>query len=387
MIKRIVLLGASGSIGAQTLDILKKEKNSFDLVAFSVGFNTRKIHSIIKSFPNVKSIYFIKNSLKPYYISKYPNIKFFSEEDGFEAFLSSIDFDYLLNALVGFVGLKPTLIGLEKNKTVLLANKESLVVGGEIINDLLKENKGKIFPIDSEHSAIKKCLMVDDKNVSDLILTASGGSFRNLSREQLKDATLKDALNHPTWSMGKKITIDSATMMNKCFEIIEAHYLFDYPYKKIKILLHDESYIHSLVKYKNGCFRLEACKPNMKNPIRFALFLGQIPFKTSYVNGLDEYKNLHFHDFDIKRYPLVRHAKTVIEKGGSAGAILNACNEVAVNNFLSGNINFLCIEFVIDKVMKKSKIINTKDYFLLEKIDRETRIITQKIIDELRRPL
>lgn len=387
MKKKIVLLGASGSIGTQTLDILKKEKDIFDLVAFSVGFNTRKIHSIIKSFPNVKSIYFIKNSLKPYYISKYPNVKFFSEDDGFETFLSSVDFDYLLNALVGFVGLKPTLIGLEKNKTVLLANKESLVVGGEIINELLKKNKGKIFPIDSEHSAIKKCLMVDDKNVSNLILTASGGSFRNLTREQLKDVTIKDALNHPTWSMGKKITIDSATMMNKCFEIIEAHYLFDYPYDKIKILLHDESFIHSLVKYKNGCFRLEACKPNMKSPIRFSLFLGQIPFSTSYVSNLNEYKNLHFHDFDIKRYPLVKYAKTVIEKGGSAGAILNACNEVAVNNFLSGNINFLSIEFVIDKVMKKSKIINTKDYFLIEKIDRETRIITQKVIDELRRPL
>ena len=385
--KNIVILGASGSIGTQTLDLLNLNRIHFNLVGISIGYKTRKIRGILTKFSSIKSVYLIKNSSKTYYSKRYPNINFFSKKDGFEKFLHSIDYDYLLNALVGFVGLKPTLIGLNDNKTILLANKESLVVGGEIIQNLLKEGKGNLFPIDSEHSAIKKCLMVDDKNVEKLILTASGGPFRNLNKEELKDVSLEDALKHPTWSMGKKITIDSATMMNKCFEIIEAHYLFNYPYKKIDILLHDESYVHSLVKYKNGLYRAEACKPNMKNPILFALFLGNIPFETIEFKDFSNLKNLHFHKFNIERFPLVRYSELVINKKGNSGAILNACNEVAVNNFLKGNIPFCSIEIIIDKVMKTSKIKNTLDYFLLEKKDFRIRKKTQKIIDELRREL
>ena len=382
--RKLCLLGASGSIGQQTLDVINKNRDDFVLVSFSIGKQTRKISPIIKRFPSVKSICVLSKDKCKEYQKKYPHIKFCYGDEGLLSLIND-DVDMVVNALVGFVGLKPTLYALEQNKVVCLANKEALVVGGELVNKLLREGKGTLYPIDSEHSALKKCLMVDDKNVDKLVLTASGGAFRNLNREQLTTVTKEDALKHPNWKMGNKITIDCATMVNKAFEIIEAHYLFGYPYEKIGVKLHDESYVHSYVKYKDGLMRLDISKPDMRNPIKLALYEFNIPFNTKVVTSLDSLSEFLFHDFDINRYPVIKYAEKVIKNKRGYGAVFNAANEVAVRAFLNDEIPFLMIEEIIDKCMSTYKNENVDNYDRLVEIDAKTRQIARKMIKDWRK--
>ena len=378
----IIILGASGSIGRQTLDVLKKHNNEFCLTGFSVGKRIRCIPQIIKNFPSVKHICVMdeKNSIS--LKKKYPSISFYYGDEGLIKLIENSDSEMVVNALVGFVGLRPSIRSLELNKKLALANKESLVVGGEIINCLLDEGHGRLYPIDSEHSALLKCLKVDSSNVKKLILTASGGAFRNLKRDELKNVTAEDALRHPTWKMGAKITIDCATMVNKCFEIIEAHYLYHYGYNQIGVVLHDESRVHSMVLYNNGLYRADISKPDMRNPIEYALFECNTPIKTYVSDDYALFKNCHFHDFDIKRYPMVKYAKLVIEKKGTYGAVLNASNEVAVNAFLEGKISFLGIEKIIDKCMKEHANIKHPTIAQIVEIDAKTR---QKAADLIKK--
>ena len=383
--RNICLLGASGSIGKQTIDVLLKHRDDFKLLSFSVGYHTRCISSLIKRFPEVKSIYLIDKKKAQRYQNKYPHINFFFGEE--MLFLINNDVDVVVNALVGFVGLKPTLYALEQNKIVCLANKEALVVGGELVNQLLEKGQGILYPIDSEHSAIKKCLMVDNQDVDKIVLTASGGAFRDYNREQLKNVTKDDALKHPTWKMGQKITIDCATMINKAFEVIEAHYLFNYSYDKIGIKLHDESYVHSYVEYYNGLMRLDLSKPDMRNPIKLALYEYQIPFDTKVVESLDNLKGLHFHDFNPNRYPIVDLAKIVIEKKGGYGAVFNASNEVAVKAFLNDEIPFLAIEEIVKECMDKYQNENINNYEQLAEIDQKTRQIALELVKKWRKQL
>ena len=382
--RKVILLGASGSIGTQTLDVMRKNPADFTLVAFSVGSKTRKIAHIINMYPDVKAICIKDKNKVNYYQSKYPNISIYSGDEGLLK-LIDIDGDMVVNALVGFVGLKPTLYALEKNKTVCLANKEALVVGGELVNDLLNKGYGKLYPIDSEHSAIKKCLMVDSSNVSKVMLTASGGAFRKLNRDELKDVKAEDALKHPTWKMGNKITIDCATMINKAFEVIEAHYLFGCPYNQIGIKLHNESMIHSYVVYKDGSMRLDLSKPDMRNPIKLALYEFNTEFKTITANSLDQFKDLHFHDFTFERYPIVKLAKYVINEKGTYGAVLNASNEVAVNAFLKDQIPFLAIEEIVNVLMKKHQNIVHPTYEQIAEVDKNTRKETYELIKKWRK--
>ena len=382
--KKICLLGASGSIGTQTLDVMRKHPSDFDLVSFSVGKQTRKISSILKHFKNVKAICIKDKSKLSYYKKVYPSISFYYGDEGLLKIME-VDADMVVNALVGFVGLKPTLYALEKNKIVCLANKEALVVGGELVNKVLKEGEGKLYPIDSEHSAIKKCLLVDDKNVSKIVLTASGGAFRKLNREQLKDVTPEDALKHPTWKMGNKITIDCATMINKAFEVIEAHYLFNYPYEKIGITLHDESMVHSYVIYNDGLLRLDVSKPDMRNPIKLALYEFNINFETKTARSLEQFDKWHFHEFNPGRYPIVSLAKKVIEEKGVYGAIFNASNEVAVHAFLNHEIPFLMIEEIVFKAMDYFKNIKHPNYEEIAEIDSKTRQFSTKYIENWRK--
>lgn len=353
----ILLLGASGSIGSQTIDVINKNPQDFTLVGFSVGKRTRCIGNILKKHKEVAYVYMIDRSVCRRYQKKYPNIKFLNSVDNkLEDIILLCDkAEMVVNALVGFSGLLPSIVSLQNNKKLALANKESLVVGGELINKLLKEGKGELFPIDSEHSALWKCLKVDDQNVKKMMLTASGGAFRNLSRDKLDNLKAADALKHPTWVMGAKITIDCATMINKCFEIIEAGYLYNYPYSKIGVTLHDESYLHSYLVYEDGLYRGEISKPDMRNPIKFALYEGKIPFKTQTFSSLSDLKGLHFHEFNPDRYPLVSLAGTVLNKKGTYGAVLNRSNEVAVHAFLQGEIGFLDIEEIVFKCMKEHK--------------------------------
>ena len=376
----ICLLGASGSIGQQTLDVMSKNPNDFTLVSFSVGKRTRCISYIIKKFPSVKYICIQDEKASERYQKKYPNIIFFSKDHGLDELIKASDTDVVVNALVGFVGLKPTLTALENNKTLCLANKESLVIGGEIVNNLLKHGHGRLIPIDSEHVAIKKCLAVDNEDVDKIIITASGGPFRNLKRSELTNITPEQALAHPNWKMGKKITIDSATMVNKTFEIIEAHYLFNCSYQDISVIINYNSYVHSIVRYNNGTYRLDYGKPDMRVPIKYALYLGLTDYQTVVTDDLDKIKNTSFGNFDIERYPIVKIAEKVINEKGTLGAIFNGANEEAVKAFLNHQISFLGIERIINDCLKAQKNVLHPNYTELKKADAEARLLANEFI-------
>ena len=376
----ICLLGASGSIGSQTIDVMLKNPNDFRLLAFSVGKRTRKIASIVRKFPSVKAICIQEKNKLAYFSKAYPNIAFFAGDEGLIALIKASEAQMVVNALVGFVGLKPTIVALENNKIVALSNKESLVVGGELINNLLKKKHGKLIPIDSEHVAIMKCLLVDKENIDKVIITASGGAFRNLKREELKDVIPEQALKHPNWNMGKKITIDSASMVNKAFEVIEAHYLFGIEPAKIETILNLNSYVHSLVRYNDGTYRMEVGKPDMRKPIKFALYQGLIDYQTVVSKDLDSIPNTTFMDFDKKRYPIIDLAKKVIEEKGTLGAVFNAANEEAVYAFLDHKIPFLSIEGLINRCIKDNVNIKNPNYETLKKVDLSTRKKVHELI-------
>ena len=377
---KICLLGASGSIGQQTLEVMLSNPNDFDLVAFSIGRRVRKISNILKTFPNVRAICLQDKEDAKRYQSKYTNVIFFWGDDGLNQLIKFSKADIVVNALVGFVGLKPSITCLENNKILCLANKESLVVGGELINKILKKGLGKIYPIDSEHVAIRKCLSVDDQNVEKIIITASGGPFRNLKREDLKIVTPEQALNHPNWNMGQKITIDSATMVNKAFEIIEAHYLFGFEADKIDTIINYNSYVHSIVQYNDGTYRLDAGKPDMRVPIKYALYQGLTDYQTIVTDDLNKIKKTSFAKLFITRYPIIKVAYQVINEKGTLGAVFNASNEVAVKAFLDKKISFLGIEKIINYCLKKSENKKHPSYADLKRADEETRALANKLI-------
>ncbi len=379
--KNVCILGASGSIGGQTIDVMLKNPQDFNLVGFSVGSQTRKISQIIKKFPGVKHICVQYKSYVRYYAEKYPEISFYYDNSGLNELIDNCHPDIVVNALVGFVGLSPTLHTLEKNLILCLANKESLVVGGELVNKLLDDGHGKLYPIDSEHVALSKCLKVDNRHVDKLVLTASGGAFRKLNRAQLENVTPEQALQHPNWKMGKKITIDCATMVNKAFEVIEAHYLFRYPSSKIDIMLHDESMIHSYIVYEDGSMRLDEGKPDMRIPIKYALYETNTDFQTIYAKSLDDFPHYHFHTFDINRYPMVKYADLIIKRKGTYGAVFNAANEVAVDAFLRGHISFLEIEQIIDQMMTSHKNVKHPTYSEICLADFITRLQVDALIN------
>lgn len=375
--KKICLLGASGSIGGQTLDVIRKHPVDFSLVGFSVGKQVDKIPEIIKEF-NPKFVCLKENAGS--IIKQFPNVKLFYGDEGLNDLITACDCDMVVNALVGFVGLKPSLTALENNKILSLANKETLVTGGELINKLLNEGKGKLIPIDSEHVALSKCLAVDNTNVDKIVITASGGAFRKLSRDQLENVTPEDALKHPTWSMGQKITIDSATMVNKTFEIIEAYYLFGYKYEDIELMFNYESFVHSLVRYKDGSYRLDEGKPDMRVPIKYALYEGACEYDLVYVDKLEDYKASNLYPFDYDRFPIVNLAKKVIDEKGLYGATFNAANEEAVYAFLNKKIKFTDIENIIDYCVNNVNNIQNPSYEDIKKCDVSTRELVAKIV-------
>lgn len=381
--RKVCLLGASGSIGTQTLDVMTNNPQDFTLVGFSVGSRINKVASILEKYPTVEHIC-VKDPNDAIKLQKeYPNIHFYSEDNGLLQLIENSDSDMVVNALVGFVGFVPTLYALKRNKIVCLANKESLVVGGEMVNELLEKGYGKLYPIDSEHVAIAKCLAVDDINVDKIILTASGGAFRYLTRDLLKDVAPSDALKHPTWKMGDKITIDCATMINKAFEMIEAHYLFGFSYPRILIQLHDESMIHSMVKYRDNTYRLDHGKPDMRVPIKWALYEGITDYQTILTADYTKIgKNYHFRDFSLERYPIVYWAKYVIERKGTYGACLNAANEIAVKAFLNKSIPFLAIESIVSKCMKEHVNIEHPVIEQIIECDYNTRLRAVELIEK-----
>ena len=380
---KILVLGASGSIGEQTLDIISSNTNDFELVGLSVGNNVKVLKKILKKFPSVKYVC-VKNEKD--YLSlkkKYINISFYYGDGGLISLINNAQPEMVVNALVGFVGLSPTIYSLENNIDVAIANKESIVVGGELINNILKTSKAKLYPIDSEHVALAKCLKGNNKNVAKLILTASGGAFRNLDRDELKNVTKEDALKHPSWSMGEKITIDCATMMNKGFEVIEAHYLFNVEPEKIDILMHDESKVHSLILLDDGSYIADIGPSDMRIPISYALYKNE-RVNTNIRLPLEDFGNFHFHKFSPNRYPCVGFALKALKQGGTMLACLNASNEIAVNAFLRKEIKFLDIEKVIETSCKRHRVISNptlEDLVYADKISREEalRIIKEEL--------
>ena len=346
--RKVLLLGASGSIGTQTLDILKQYPDRFLLTGFCLGNRDHVIPEILRDFPSVKAVYLKSEEKAKTYQEEYPNVRFYCEKDGFAGLFEISDADMVVNALVGFAGLVPSIMALEQNRILCLANKESLVVGGALINKELALGHGKLYPIDSEHVAIRKLFTrVRMEEVETLYITASGGSFRDKQREELIHVTKEDALAHPTWSMGAKITIDSATMMNKGFEVIEAKWLYDFPLEQTKILMHKQSYVHSLVKKKDGTFVADISKPDMHVPIEYALFEGEVDFKLFEAKDLKEFGPFDFAEFIPSRYPAVGIALDAFHRGGNSPAVLNAANEEAVYAFLDGYTPFLSIEELV----------------------------------------
>ena len=376
----LVILGASGSIGTQTIDVIKNNEKKWTLKGFSVGNKTFYVDEILKEFKDVNSIC-LKNK-KDYlnYKNKYPSIKFFYGDKGLIKLIKYNKNATVLNALVGFVGLKQSIVSLKLNRTLLLANNESLVCGGNLINKILKR-KGKIYPIDSEHVAIAKCLYNENiSDVNEIIITASGGPFFNLNREELKNVTLKDALNHPTWKMGNKITIDSATMMNKTFELIEAYYLFGLDFDKIKAIVNRKSLVHGLVKFNDGRIKLNVGENLMKYPILYALDLGKPNGDTFNDIELNTYDRYEFFNLSKKRFPLLNYAEKVVKSSKNEGVILNAINEECVQAFLNSKINFIDIENIIDKIFSSAIFIKCNNYKLLHLSNMYYRYKTRKEI-------
>ncbi len=347
--KRLVLLGASGSIGIQTIDIIQQHPDLFELVSFGVGKNIEKAKEYLNLFPSIQTISVQLEEDAIELQKEYPNKTILFGEKGMEEIVSQDNYDVLVNALVGFAGFLPTLKAIQTNHNVALANKETLVCGGELINRALKEHGCELYPIDSEHSAIWQSLRGNKKEqVKRLLITCSGGSFRNKTRDELKDVTVEQALAHPNWSMGSKITIDSATLMNKGFEVIEAHWLFDIPYENISVLMHPESVVHSAVEYVDHSVIAQLGAPDMRLPIQYALtYPDRYDYQLDTPLDLTKLGTLHFDAPDTTRFPLLALAFECGKKGGNLNAVMNAANEVANAAFRNHEISFLKIEEIV----------------------------------------
>lgn len=379
--KNIYLLGATGSIGKQTIEIIEEYPEEFNLIAISGYSNLEKLIEIGSKFS--LEMISVKDEKDADVIKEvFPDIQIVFGEEGLCELAKLNENDkngVLINALVGMVGLKPTIEAIKINRDILLANKETLVVGGHLVNALLKEHNVKLYPIDSEHNAIWQAMQGEDsKTIKNLIITASGGSFRAKTRDELKSVTLKDALRHPNWNMGNKITIDSATMMNKGFEIIEAAYLFDIDIENIKPLIHKESIIHSMVEYVDGSIIAQMANPDMRLPISYAMFYPKRIKSLIEPLNFDKISTLNFNPVDYDRYPLLKLAIDCFKIGGSQRTVLNAANEAAVKLFLNEKISFLQIEeIVIDAVTNHHTIVDPS----LEEIYDIDRTIKKEIFD------
>ena len=351
--KKVLLLGASGCIGSQTLDIIDEAKGEFILTSFSVGKNKDRAIELLEKYDSVQCIYITSEEDAKEIAKLFPKIKVFSGKKGLSKLTKKADYDMCVDALVGFAGFEPAVIALKKDKILCLANKEALVVGGQIINNILLNGKGKLYPIDSEHVALAKCLSkCNFEDVKNLIITASGGALRDIPLEDLENIKASEALKHPTWKMGNKITIDCATMMNKGFEIIEAFYLYHFPLEQIKVQMHDESLIHSAVELNDGTFLVDYGKPDMHNPIKWALYEGNVDYEIKKVKSLEEFKDCHFREYDPKRYPCTELAKKALEGGPAKLIALNAANEVMVNKYLKDEIKFTDIAKNVEKMVE-----------------------------------
>lgn len=369
--KKILVLGASGSIGESTLDIIRNNKDKFELVGFSCANNIAKAAEIKREFPDAKIAVLKENK------ENFPH--------GTDAILTLIeesDADIAVNGIAGAAGLLPSVKVLENGIDLALANKETIVTSGRLIFEIAKRKNVQILPVDSEHYAVFDLSHGRKKSeIAKIILTASGGAFRDFSLQQMADATVEQALKHPTWDMGKKITIDSATMANKGLEVIEAVYLFEKSPKEIEVLIHPDSYVHSLIKTIDGCYYAQISKPDMKHPILNAI---TYPDRIKNITcDLDLTSvNLQFKRPDFEKYPMLKIAFEIADKGNGYTTVYNAVNECAVQAFIDHKINYFDIAKYTEKVLNYNWTSNLKSIDDILNIDKEARIIANDLISK-----
>ena len=359
MKRKIAILGSTGSIGTQTLDIVRQHRDLFEVELISANNSAELLISQAREFDvnnvvvcNPDKYGIVAEGLKD------SGSKVFAGIDSLCSLAAAEDVDIVVGAMVGFSGLRPTLAALEAGKIVALANKETLVAAGTLVTRTMREHGAVILPVDSEHSAIFQCLLAAQGNAVEKIhLTASGGPFRSWSKEQIAAATAAQALKHPNWSMGAKVTIDSSTMMNKGFEVIEARWIFDIPVEKINVVVHPESIIHSMVEFEDGAVIAQLASPDMREPIGFAL---SFPQRISVGNrklNFGELGRMTFENADPDRFPCLALAYEAIRRGGNAPCALNSANEVAVAAFLRGQIGFYDIARLCERALDGSDFV------------------------------
>ncbi len=378
--KKISILGSTGSIGTQALEVISKMPDSFEVISLCAGDNIDKIREQIKQI-NPKNVC-VKSDANAQILQKeYKNINVMYGESGLNNICSDTENEMILVAVSGKVGLKPTLKAIESGIDIALANKETLVMAGDIVMKRAREKNVQILPVDSEHSAIHQCI----KNINDvqrLIITASGGPFRNKTIEDIKHATVEETLHHPKWNMGKKITIDSATLMNKGLEVIEAHHLFNMDYEKIKVVVHPQSIVHSAVEYYDGSVIAQLGFPSMHIPIQYALSYPQrlVGIKT---NSFDFVKaaRLDFEEPDLDKFPCLKLAYEAGKAGGTYTVCLNAANEEAVYAFLAGKISLWNIYEITKKMLENYQSITNPDIDVVIEQDKITREKVKKLIN------
>lgn len=375
--KKILILGSTGSIGKQTLDVIKKFPKDLEVVGLACYSQAHLILKQAKGF-NVKRILIFDRTQKN--IAEWGSkTKVFFGEENLAEFITKSGANIVVNAIVGAAGIKSTVVAIKAKKNIALANKESLVCAGEIIMSLAQKNKINIFPIDSEHSAIWQCLRGEDrKKIGRIILTCSGGPFFGKSREELKKVTFQDAINHPKWKMGSKISIDSATLMNKGFEIIEACHLFGVDIDKIEVVIHRESVVHSMVEFYDNSIKAQIAVPDMRLPIQYALFYPER--KTQVVDSVNfEKMNLTFQKPDVKLFPNLNYAIKAFKIGGTMPAVLNAANEEVMKLFSQGKIRFLDIARINNATMRMHKSIKKPTLNDIFSSDKWARKIVKKL--------
>lgn len=373
--KKVVILGSTGSIGTQTIEIINKNPERFKVAGLSAGSNwkllarqTWMLRPRAVALEDESRLLDFKKAVRGL------KVEVLSGKDGLLSLVDQSGADIFMVAIVGIAGLVPTIKAIKKKVRIALANKETMVVAGNLVMKLIKENQAEIIPVDSEHSAIFQCLRAQEsKYLSKIILTSSGGPFKNYPKKKLASLTAKDALKHPTWKMGKKITIDSATLMNKGFEVIEAKWLFGVNLDKIKVVVHPQSVIHSLVEFKDGSVLAQLALPDMRLPISYALFYPQRAELNFSKLSLEKSSPLTFMKPDIKLFPCLGIAYEAARLGGSSPVVLNAANEAAVELFLKNKIGFLDIPGIIKKELKAHRFIKSPGLEEILSLDRKVR--------------
>lgn len=379
MTKKIALLGSTGSIGTQTLQVVAEHPERFVIEALAAGGNTQLLLEQIRQFKPSKVSVATREAAEALKLQVPAGTQVYFGEEGLVEIAAGTDADTVVTAVTGSMGLPATLAAIDEGKTIALANKETLVTAGHLVMRRAAEKGVSILPVDSEHSAIFQCLNGEPRErLLGITLTASGGSFRHLSREELAGVTVEDALKHPNWSMGAKITIDSATMVNKGLEVIEAHWLFGLGYDEIGVLLHPESIIHSFVEFEDTSLIAQLGNPDMRVPIQYALtYPDRIPLRTKRLS-LAEVGRLNFREMDFGRFPCLRMAYECGRMGGTAPTVFNAANEVAVARFLRREISFLQIEEILENVSARHVASADPDLETIREADEWARRIASE---------